>query len=138
YRLKSRLPDRFIGINGGIGSAGQAAAHLRRVDGVMLGRAAYQNPGMLAGLDSEIFGGDGQTDWNGVVEAMQAYAARHIAAGGRLSHVTRHMVGLFHGLPGARRFRQVLSVEGARPGAGPEIIAEAFSQVAENEFERAA
>ena len=60
---------------------------------------------------------------------MAEYAGRHIAAGGRLSHVTRHMVGLFHGQPGARRFRQILSTEATRPGAGPEVLRAAFAAV---------
>ena len=100
------------------------------VDGVMLGRAAYHNAGLLADVDTVIYGDEpAQTDWLAIRDAMMTYAAGHIADGGRLIHVTRHMVGLFHGLPGARRYRQVLSTGAARPGAGPEIIEEAFAAV---------
>jgi tRNA-dihydrouridine synthase A len=121
YRLKARWPDRFVGINGGIRTLAEARAHLASVDGVMLGRAAYHNPRMLAGIDAGR--GDGaEVDLAAIVDAMKDYAARHIAQGGRLAHVTRHMTGLLHGMPGARLFRQVLSTEATRPGAGPDVL----------------
>ena len=126
YRLKARLPSRFIGINGGIEDLNQALGHLDHVDGAMLGRAAYHNPGLLADADQLIFGEPRRDfDYGGLIGTMMDYAERHIASGGRLGHVTRHMVGLFHGRPGARRWRQVLSGEATRPGAGPEVIARA-------------
>lgn len=132
YRLKARYPDWFIGLNGGINSLDDASIHLDHVDGVMLGRAAYHTPGLLAEVDQLLSGGAiGQATLADVVDAMAAYAERHIAAGGRLSHVTRHMVGLFHGRPGARRYRQILSIEATRPGAGPEVLREAFGAVAD-------
>jgi tRNA-dihydrouridine synthase A len=130
YRLKTRLPSRFIGINGGIQTLDEAVHHLNHVDGVMLGRAAYHTPGMLADADAVIHGeGLHQVDWAGLIETMAGYSARHIAVGGRLAHVTRHMTGLFHGLPGARRYRQILSTEATRPGAGPEVLRTAFAAV---------
>ncbi|MCC0029583.1 MAG: tRNA dihydrouridine(20/20a) synthase DusA [Brucellaceae bacterium] len=130
YRLKARLPSRFIGINGGIETLNQAMEHLLHVDGAMMGRAAYHNPGLLADADHLIFGEPaGAFDYDALIAAMMEYAERHIAAGGRLGHVTRHMVGLFHGRPGARRWRQVLSGEATRPGAGPEVIARAYGEV---------
>ena len=131
YRLKARLPGRFIGINGGIRTLDEAAAHLARgVDGVMLGRAAYQEPGLLAGVDARLYGAPQHApDWAGLVEEMAAYAGRHIAAGGRLAHVTRHMTGLFHGLPGARRWRQILSTDAVLPGAGPRVLRDALAAV---------
>ena len=96
----------------------------------MLGRAAYHTPGMLAAADATIFGEAArETDWAALIETMAAYCDRHIAAGGRLAHVTRHMTGLFHGLPGARRFRQILSTEATRAGAGPEVLRAAFAAV---------
>lgn len=129
YRLKERCPERFIGINGGIRTAEEAVHHLAHVDGVMFGRAAYHEPGMLAGLD-EILGAPAvPVDLRDVIEKMAVYAERHIARGGRLANVTRHMVGLFHGLPGARRYRQVLSTEATRPGAGPDVLRRAFAAV---------
>lgn len=134
YRLKVEYPNRFIGINGGIATLDEVRTHLHHVDGVMLGRAAYHTPGILAFVDSELFGDACDVDHGAVIEAMGAYAARHIEQGGRLAHVTRHMVGLFHGLPGARRFRQILSTDATRPGAGPEVLRRALAAI---EFDRA-
>ncbi len=129
YRLKAEYPGRFIGINGGIQTIEEAHGHLDRVDGVMLGRAAYHNPRQLAEVDALLGDGAREPDWERVIEEMKEYAARHIASGGRLAHVTRHMTGLFHGLPGARRFRQILSTDATRPGAGPEVLDAAFRAV---------
>lgn len=130
YRLKEKYPDRFIGINGGIRSLDEARGHLGRVDGAMLGRAAYQTPGILAAVDAAFYGeAERPFDPNILLETMCAYAERHIAAGGRLGHVARHMVGLFHGLPGARRYRQILSADAVKPGAGPEVLRKAFAAV---------
>ncbi|HEV7416187.1 MAG TPA: tRNA dihydrouridine(20/20a) synthase DusA [Tianweitania sediminis] len=130
YALKARLPDRFIGINGGIQSLEEAANHLEMVDGVMLGRAAYGTPAVLAGVDATFFGAPpAPTDYRALFETMADYATRHIAASGRLSHVARHMVGLFHGYPGARRYRQILSTDANRPGAGAEILWRALDAV---------
>ncbi|MCO5158411.1 MAG: tRNA dihydrouridine(20/20a) synthase DusA [Aquamicrobium sp.] len=131
YRLKTRLSGRFVGINGGIRTLDEAAAHLAQgVDGVMLGRAAYHEPGLLAEVDARFYGEPARApDWADIIERMAEYSARHIAAGGRLAHVTRHMTGLFHGLAGARRWRQVLSTEAARPGAGPQVLRDAFAHV---------
>lgn len=130
YRLKQKNAGRFIGINGGIQTLDEARDHLAEVDGVMLGRAAYHTPGILSGVDKAFYGvTDRGFDYAGLVERMADYAAPHIEQGGRLGHVTRHMVGLFHGLPGARRWRQILSTEGTRPGAGPEVLRAAFAAV---------
>ncbi len=133
YRLKARFGDRFIGLNGGIGDLDAACLHLAHVDGVMLGRAAYHNPRLLANVDRVIHGDNvGPFDPGVLCERMMAHAERHIAAGGRLHHVTRHMTGLFHGLAGARRYRQVLAQEATRPDAGPRVIEKAFSAVLSN------
>ncbi|GLS33293.1 tRNA-dihydrouridine synthase A [Mesorhizobium albiziae] len=130
YRLKNKNPNRFIGINGGIQTLDEAVAHLRHTDGAMLGRAAYHTPGILVQADSRLYGDAAEpVDFAGVIDAMAGYAARHIERGGRLAHVTRHMVGLFHGLPGARRYRQILSTDASRPGAGPEVLHAAFATV---------
>ncbi|KGE00640.1 tRNA dihydrouridine(20/20a) synthase DusA [Rhizobium sp. YS-1r] len=135
HRMKRENPDVFLGINGGIADLGQAAGHLAVMDGVMLGRAAYQNAGLLAGVDELMeFGAVEKTrtadiDWLKLRDTMMAYADEVIASGGRLHHVTRHMVGLFQGFAGARRFRQILSAEATRPGAGVEVIAAAFAAV---------
>ncbi|WP_436255422.1 tRNA dihydrouridine(20/20a) synthase DusA [Neorhizobium sp. LjRoot104] len=135
YAVKRENPDVFMGINGGIADLEQAARHLAHMDGVMLGRAAYHNTGLLAGVDpllADNGSGGAQTpavDWPALRDTMMDYAAELIGRGGRLHHVTRHMVGLFQGFAGARRFRQILSTDATRPGAGPEVIAAAFAAV---------
>ncbi len=130
YRLKQKYRDRFIGINGGIQSLDESLVHLAHVDGVMLGRAAYHTPGMLALADARIYGAGGKPfEPQALIDVMAEYADRHLASGGRLGQVTRHMVGLFHGLPGARRYRQVLSTDATRPGAGSEVLGRAFEAV---------
>ncbi len=132
YRLKRRLPEHFIGINGGIDDLGQAQDNLAHVDGVMMGRAAYQNPDLLCGIDA-MLAGSGSTpvvpDHAAIIAAMEDYAGRHIAAGGRLAHVTRHMIGLFHGRPGARQWRQILSGEVNSPGADAGLISRAYGAI---------
>ncbi|MGQ2907186.1 MAG: tRNA dihydrouridine(20/20a) synthase DusA [Aliihoeflea sp.] len=130
YRLKARLGANFVGINGGIADLDESLRHLEHSDGAMLGRAAYHNPGLLAEVDQRVFGvADAPIEWRELIDRMADYCAAHIAAGGRLTHVTRHMVGLFHGLPGARRFRQVLSTDATKAGAGPEILHAAFAEI---------
>ncbi len=130
YRLKQKYPDRFIGINGGVRSIEEARGHLAHVDGVMLGRVAYHTPGILSAVDAAFYGeAERPSDPEALLETMSAYAERHIAAGGKLGHVTRHMVGLFHGQPGARRYRQILSTEAVKPGAGSDVLREAFAAV---------
>ncbi|MGH6926310.1 MAG: tRNA dihydrouridine(20/20a) synthase DusA [Propylenella sp.] len=129
YRLKARLPKTFVGINGGVPNLDAVRAHLETVDGVMLGRAAYQNPAMLAEVDRLLGSGEPPADLIAAVERMIPYAAAHCAAGGKLAAVTRHMLGLFHGRSGARQWRRILTVEGARPGAGPEVIRRALAAV---------
>lgn len=130
YAMKRAYPDVFIGINGGIQDLNQAVHHLNHVDGVMLGRAAYQNAGLLTGVDAAIYGeAEREFDWLALRDTMMTYADEVIASGGRLHHVTRHMVGLFQGFAGARRFRQILSSEATKPGASPDLIATAFAAV---------
>ncbi len=140
YRLKRRLPGRFIGINGGVGTLDEAEAHLAEgVDGVMLGRAAYHDPGLLAEVDARIYGEpECEPDWDAVIGEMMDHAVGHIASGGRLVHVTRHMTGLFHGLAGARRWRQALSTEAVKPGASPQVLREALAHVRLDEAVEAA
>lgn len=139
YRLKARLPSRFIGVNGGVQTLDEAEAHLRHVDGVMLGRAAYHTPGILGDVDARFYGAAArELDYPALMDAMGDHAARHIASGGKLAQVTRHMVGLFHGQKGARRFRQILSTDASRPGAGPDVIHRAFEAVAFSAESRAA
>lgn len=130
YAMKREFPNLFMGINGGIENLNQGLEHLNHMDGIMLGRAVYHHAAILSEVDQRIYGEPSKAvDWDGVRDAMMDYAAAHIAQGGRLSNVTRHMVGLFSGIGGARRFRQILSTEAVKPGAGPQVIADAFSVV---------
>src|SRR5512138_278447 len=134
YRLKAALPDVPVIINGGIGSIEEARAHLAHVDGVMLGRAAYQEPWRLLAVDGELFGEMApQATMKDVFEAMMPYIARELAQGTRLHAITRHFVGAFHAVPGARAFRRDLAEHGTRPGAGAEVLREAVALVRERE-----
>jgi tRNA-dihydrouridine synthase A len=130
YRLKAALPHVPIIINGGIGSLAEARAHLAKVDGVMLGRAAYQEPWRLLAVDPEIFGEAApHTTMKDVFEAMVPYIERELAHGARLHAMTRHFVGAFHGVPGARAFRRHLAEKGVRPGAGANVLRDAIALV---------
>ena len=132
HRLKEAHPDLTIAINGGIADLETAHAELAHMDGVMLGRAAYENPALLARVDREIFGeAIDDPDLFALVEAMRDYAAGVVASGFRIANVTRHMLGLFNGRPGARLWRRILTVEAAEAGAGPEIIDRAVIAVRE-------
>jgi tRNA-dihydrouridine synthase A len=134
YRLKAALPDVPVIINGGIGSIEEARAHLAHVDGVMLGRAAYQEPWRLLAVDGELFGETApQATMKDVFEAMTPYIARELASGTRLHAITRHFVGAFHAVPGARAFRRHLAEHGVRPGAGIDVLRDAVAKVAERE-----
>jgi tRNA-dihydrouridine synthase A len=130
YRLKAVLPDVPIIINGGIGSLAEAARHLDHVDGVMLGRAAYQEPWRLLDVDPELFGEAAPyATMKDVFAAMFPYIEDQLARGAKLHSMTRHFVGAFHGVPGARAFRRHLAEKGVRPGAGVEVLRDAIALV---------
>jgi len=132
-RMKGLFPDLHISINGGIASLDEAEALLAAgLDGVMVGRAAYHQPAdILCAADRRIFGVPGpDTTPEAAVNAMLPYIESHLSAGGRLNQVTRHMLGLFAGRPGARAWRRMLSEGSTRPGAGPELVEAALAQVA--------
>jgi tRNA-dihydrouridine synthase A len=134
YRLKAALPDVPIIINGGIGSTEEAREHLVHVDGVMLGRAAYQEPWRLLAVDSELFGEAApHASMKDVFEAMMPYIARELAQGTRLHAITRHFVGAFHAVPGARAFRRHLAERGVGPGAGIDVLRDAIALVRERQ-----
>ena len=139
HAMKRAFPDLHLSINGGIGSLAQAKAHLEAgMDGVMIGRAAYHTPaGILLGADEEIFGVPGRRTAEEVVAAMRPYIARHLAEGGRLQSVTRHMLGLFTGRPGARGWRRVLSEGAHRDGAGLEVVDAALARIGADRDRRA-
>src|ERR1700758_3266327 len=130
YRLKAAMPDVPIIINGGIASLTEARAHLAHVDGVMLGRAAYQEPWRLLSVDTEMFGVAPRfASMKDVFEAMTPYIERELAKGTRLHAITRHFVGAYHAVPGARAFRRHLAEHGVRPGAGSAVLRDAISLV---------
>ncbi|RUT30955.1 tRNA dihydrouridine(20/20a) synthase DusA [Arsenicitalea aurantiaca] len=130
HRLAARLRPLPVMINGGIETLEAARPHLEVTSGVMLGRAAYHDPWLLASVDTEVFGASRPSPALAeVIEAMAAYAESVIAQGGRLNQITRHMLGLANGMRGARQFRQILSVEACRPGAGPDVLHKALSVV---------
>ncbi|MET3559980.1 tRNA-dihydrouridine synthase A [Bartonella japonica] len=128
YKLKHKYPHKFIGINGGIKSINEIKEHLALCDATMVGRQVYHDPSLLKHIDFEIYG-EQQNDLSDrdLIEAMCDYTTRHIASGGRLSHVTRHMIGLFHGRNGARKWRQILSNDATKKDADTHILKEAFS-----------
>jgi tRNA-dihydrouridine synthase A len=126
YRLAARL-DLPVLINGGIKTLKEAEGHLAAVDGVMLGRVAYHEPMLLAMVDGRFFGDTGKPlELREVMVAMADYAERQLGQGARLNNITRHMLGLANARAGARTFRQILSVEAAKRGAGPDVILRAF------------
>ncbi|MFN4141399.1 tRNA dihydrouridine(20/20a) synthase DusA [Aestuariivirga sp.] len=132
YRLKQRHPHLAVIINGGIGGLDEAEEHLKHVDGVMLGRAAYNTPWLLSEVDRRIFG-EAAAELSSPLEAverMKPYIAEQLRQGVWLQNVTRHMLGLFHGMPGGRLWRRVLSEEASKPGAGLEVVEKAAEQVA--------
>jgi tRNA-dihydrouridine synthase A len=130
YRLKAAMPGVPVIINGGIASLGEAKQHLAYADGVMLGRAAYQEPWRLLNVDPEVFGEAApHTTMKDVFEAMMPYIEDQLARGTRLHSMTRHFVGAFHGVPGARAFRRHLAENGVRAGAGVNVLRDAIALV---------
>jgi tRNA-dihydrouridine synthase A len=130
YRLKAALSDVPVIINGGIASVAEAAEHLRHVDGVMLGRAAYQEPWRLLTVDPELFGEAApHANMKDVFEAMMPYIERELRQGTRLHSITRHFVGAFHGVPGARAFRRHLAERGVKSDADASVLRDAVALV---------
>ena len=130
YRLAARLAPLPVMINGGIETLAESAEHLRHTSGVMLGRAAYRNPMLLADVDNVIFGETAApVTFDAVIDAMVEYTTQACANGARVNQITRHMLGLANGLPGARRFRQIMSVDACKPGAGAEVLSRARDAV---------
>jgi tRNA-dihydrouridine synthase A len=128
YRLKAARPDLTIVINGGIESLDACDGHLRHVDGVMLGRAAYHDPYILADIDRRFFGAmETAVTRRAALERMFPAIEQHIERGGRLNNITRHVLGLYHGRPRGRLFRRILSEEGQRPGAGADVLQKAIA-----------
>ena len=139
HELKRAHPELTIVINGGIASLEQAAAHLQHVDGVMMGRAAYQSPWIIADADRALFGeANPVASRHDAIREFLPYVERERAKGAPLNAMTKHILGLFNGLPGARAFRRHLSENAVKSGAGPEVIETALGFVSDERAERAA
>jgi tRNA-dihydrouridine synthase A len=121
YRLKQEHTELTIVLNGGITTSEQVREHLRHVDAVMIGRQAYQDPWFLTELEQNLFGTP-IPDRQDVIEHMAVYIERELAQGVALKHMTRHLLGLFNGQPGARSWRRYLSEHAHRPNAGIEVL----------------
>jgi tRNA-dihydrouridine synthase A len=138
YRLKKANPDMEIAINGGVLSVEDAAAHLRHVDGVMMGRAAYQEPWRLLAVDPQIFGEDAAfASPKAALEALIPYVSQELARGTRLHAMTRHVLGLFRGVPGARAFRRHLSTQAVKPLAGMDVLRESMALIVDTSADSA-
>ncbi|MGJ0535615.1 tRNA dihydrouridine(20/20a) synthase DusA [Methylocystis sp.] len=130
HRLKHALPDVPIAINGGLTRIAEMQEQLQFVDGVMIGRAAYHDPALLLDVDPHLFGQPAPAaDLFEAVDAFLPYVERQLARGERLAAMTRHLLGLFVGMPGARSFRRRLALEAVAPGAGVETLLEAVGEV---------
>ena len=130
YQLKTDFPELNIVINGGITTIFECQQHLDNVDGVMIGREAYQNPWLLAEVDSAIFGMDKPAiSRDDVMAKLLPYVEQQLSRGARLNHITRHILGLFQGVPGAKKFRRYLSENAYSREAGVEVLVEAYNQV---------
>ena len=129
-RLKARYPRLPIVLNGGIGSVEAARERLSHLDGVMMGRAAYQEPWRLLAVDPLLFGEDApHASLKAAAEALIPYIERELARGTRLPSILRHLHGLFHAVPGARAYRRHLATHAAKPGAGIAVLTEALALV---------
>jgi tRNA-dihydrouridine synthase A len=130
YRLKAAHPDLPVVLNGGVATVAQAAAHVAHVDGVMMGRAAYQEPWRLLAVDPLLFGENAPfSSQRAAVEAFIPYVEAELAHGTRLHSITRHMLGLFQGMPGARAYRRHLATQAVKTGAGVDVLRDALAMV---------
>lgn len=134
HRLKASRPELHIGINGGLKTLAACREQLAHVDSVMVGREAYQNPWLLAGIDEAFYGEPGPAESrHAAARALRPYIARRLEEGAKLNHVTRHLLGLFQGQPGGRKFRRHLSENAHREGAGLAIFDDALGLVPERD-----
>ncbi|MBO0754636.1 MAG: tRNA dihydrouridine(20/20a) synthase DusA [Bradyrhizobiaceae bacterium] len=134
YRLKRSFPRLTVAINGGIRSVEEAAKHLHAVDGVMMGRAAYQEPWRLVAVDPLLFDAPAAFSTpRAAAEAFIPYIERELTRGTRLYSIVRHALGLFHSVPGARAFRRHLALHAVKPGASAQVFRDALALVADND-----
>ncbi len=132
YQLKKDFPQLTISLNGGIKTLEEAKEHLQYLDGVMVGREAYQNPYLLAEVDQQIFGMCKPVKKRSqVVKEMYPYIERELSGGAYLGHITRHMLGLFQNMPGARQWRRYISENAHKNGAGLEVVEAALAKIPE-------
>jgi tRNA-dihydrouridine synthase A len=129
YRLKAEFPELTVILNGGVTTVEACREHLGHVDGVMIGRQAYHTPWFLTELEAAFGTGDVPGSRHEVVRRMLPYIEKELAAGIFLKHITRHMLGLFAGQPGARAWRRYLSENAHRPGAGIDVVRQALAKV---------
>ncbi|MCG3727245.1 tRNA dihydrouridine(20/20a) synthase DusA [Vibrio cincinnatiensis] len=130
YQLKKDFPHLSIAINGGVKSLAEALEHLQHVDGVMIGREAYQSPYLLAEVDQQIFGLDRPVKRRSqVVQEMYPYIEQQLSQGVYLGHITRHMLGLFQNMPGARQWRRYISENAHKPGSGVDVVEQALAKI---------
>ncbi len=130
YQLKQAFPELEIVINGGINTLDACQQHLEHVDGVMMGREAYSNPYIMAGVDSLLYGDDSEPhSRDEVLQKFMAYVKTNTEAGVRLNHMSRHVVGLFHGEPRSRLFRRHISQNAHFPGSGAEVLQQAYDSM---------
>ena len=128
YRLRQQFPDLEIVINGGIRSIDEALVHLQHVDGVMVGREAYQNPWLLHDVDQRLFGAAAtERSRESVMQDFLPYVSEQLQQGAALHHMSRHILGLFHGQPGGKQFRRLLSEQAHRSGAGIDTLLAAMA-----------
>ena len=130
YQLKQDFPQLTMAINGGIKTFEEMEQHLQHLDGVMVGREAYQSPYLMAEVDQRLFGSERPImKRREVIEAMYPYIERQLANGSYLGHITRHMLGLFQSMPGARQWRRYISENAHKPGAGIEVVQQALAKI---------
>ncbi|CAM3421654.1 tRNA dihydrouridine(20/20a) synthase DusA [Shewanella violacea] len=130
YRLKKDYPDLHISINGGVKTLDECHEHLQHIDGVMVGREAYQNPYILAEVDQRLCGSNKPVlSRDAVLDKFIPYIEKHLMDGGRLNHITRHMTGMYQGEPGSRAWRRYISENAHKPGAGIEVIEQARKNI---------
>jgi tRNA-dihydrouridine synthase A len=139
FRLKRAYPGLPIVLNGGITDLGQGTSYLDKLDGLMMGRAAYREPWRLLAVDPVVFGAPAPAaSAKAAAQALIPYIERELAAGTRLYAIVRHVLGLFHAVPGARAFRRMLATEAVKSGAGVEVFVHALNLISEPSLESAA
>ncbi|ELE2167750.1 tRNA dihydrouridine(20/20a) synthase DusA [Vibrio fluvialis] len=136
YQLKQDFPHLTIAVNGGVKTLAEAKEHLQHLDGVMIGREAYQSPYLLAEVDQQIFGLDTPVKKRSqLVQEMYPYIEQQLAQGSYLGHITRHMLGLFQNMPGARQWRRHISENAHKAGAGIEVVEQALAKIPYQELD---